>query len=293
MKIVFIGAVHFSERILKELIRLEANIVAVCTMSDSSVNSDHVDLSSLANYHGIPSQIANDINSQSSIDWIASFSPDVIFCFGWSYLIKKQLLSIPKIGTIGYHPAYLPANRGRHPLIWALVLGLRETASTFFFMDEGADSGDLLSQVPVPITYTDDASSLYESITQVALNQVRQFLPQLTSNSYSRTPQDHAKSNNWRKRGALDGMIDWRMTALAIYNLVRALSHPYVGAHFIFQGEAIKVWRVDVISDAPPNLEPGKVLDVDCAGIVVKAGLGAVRLLDISPDIKPVPGDYL
>jgi len=63
-----------------------------------------------------------------------------------SSLLKKELLSLPPNGVLGYHPAKLPQNRGRHPLIWSLVLGLEESASTFYFMDEGADSGDILSQ---------------------------------------------------------------------------------------------------------------------------------------------------
>ena len=47
---------------------------------------------------------------------------------------------------MGYHPAELPYNRGRHPIIWALALGLKSTASTFFYMKEGADDGDIISQ---------------------------------------------------------------------------------------------------------------------------------------------------
>ena len=50
------------------------------------------------------------------------------------------------MGILGYHPSLLPFNRGRHPIIWALALGLKETGSTFFFMDENADTGDIVSQ---------------------------------------------------------------------------------------------------------------------------------------------------
>ena len=72
--------------------------------------------------------------------------PDIIFCFGWSSLIKSEVLNLTKLGVVGYHPAMLPNNRGRHPLIWAKILGLTQTGSTYFFMDEGADTGDILDQ---------------------------------------------------------------------------------------------------------------------------------------------------
>lgn len=80
-----------------------------------------------------------DINHLNNISWIKALSPDILLCFGWSSLLKEELLRIAPMGVLGYHPAELPYNKGRHPLIWAKVLGLEETASTFFFMDQTAD----------------------------------------------------------------------------------------------------------------------------------------------------------
>ena len=87
------------------------------------------------------------------------------------------MLTLPSLGLVGYHPALLPQNRGRHPIIWALALGLEETGSTFFFMDEGADTGDILSQRRVPITPEDDAGTLYDKLTTTALDQINAFCP--------------------------------------------------------------------------------------------------------------------
>ena len=61
------------------------------------------------------------------------------------------------LGVISSHPAALPANRGRHPILWALVLGLAETASTFLGMDDVADSCDDISQVRIRIDTFDNA----------------------------------------------------------------------------------------------------------------------------------------
>ena len=130
----------------------------------------------------------------------------LIFC-GWSRLIRKNLLDLPPLGVIGF--ILLPAdNRGRHPIIWALVLGLQGTASTFFFMDEGADSGDIISQEFLKITDNDDAGILYEKITQTALKQLREFVPRLAQGNGQRMLQDTTRANVWRKRGKPDGCID-------------------------------------------------------------------------------------
>jgi methionyl-tRNA formyltransferase len=293
MRILFVGAVEFSAHALRELIAIQAKVVGVCTLTKSTFNADHFDLTQIANQSGIPVRNTPNINDSEVFDWIHRLNPDVIFCFGWSRLIGAPLLALPRLGVIGFHPAALPANRGRHPLIWALVLGLSETASTFFFMDMGADTGDILSQATLSIEPTDDAKTLYNRITKVAMEQIRTFVPRLADGSFERQPQDHTLANVWRKRSVTDGCIDWRMSAESIHNLVRGLTHPYVGAHFEYQQQDIKVWRTEIEPTVPKNLEPGKILSVDQRGILIKAGTDAIRLLDIEPQIILNIGDYL
>ena len=293
MRVVLIGTVEFSRQSLERLLALNAQVVGVCTLQSSKFNADHVDLSQLSDAQGIPWFYAEDINSPDSLRWIQDRSPDVIFCFGWSRLLKQDLLDLAPLGVVGFHPAALPVNRGRHPLIWALVLGLEKTASTFFFMDTGADSGDILSQREVIIDATDDASHLYSKVTQTALQQMEEFVPQLATGTFKRKKQDHLLANTWRKRGVADGKIDWRMSAHSIHNLVRGLAKPYVGAHFIADGREIKVWETAVIGDVQKNIEPGKVLIQAGSRPVVKCGENAICLLVTEPSFEPIVGSYL
>lgn len=292
MRIVFIGAVEFSLRSLECLLTLDAEIVGVCTLEKSKFNADHVDLTSFSAEHGIPSIYADDINSLATFNWIQSKSPDVIFCFGWSRLIKQNLLELAPLGIVGFHPAALPANRGRHPIIWALVLGLKKTASTFFFMSASADSGDILSQQEIVITEEDDARTLYNKVIQTALAQMTGFLPKLATRSFQRNKQNDQFANVWRKRCYLDGQIDWRMSAQSIYNLVRGLAKPYIGAHFLVDGKEIKVWKAAIIMGSPMNAESGKVLQAS-GKFIVKCGVDAIALLDTDPALNVDLGDYL
>jgi methionyl-tRNA formyltransferase len=293
MRIVYIGAVEFSARVLEHLLTLNAEIVGVCTLQNSKFNADHVDLSTMSAAHGIPYLYAKVINSVSVLNWIQDKSPDVIFCFGWSRLLKQDLLKLPPLGVIGFHPAALPANRGRHPISWALVLGLEKTASTFFFMDVGADNGDILSQREIIIDDEDDARTLYEKVTRTALEQIEEFLPQLALGTFQRRKQDQQIANSWRKRGRADGKIDWRMSARSIFNLVRGLAKPYIGAHINVNGQEIKIWKVSVVDDVPRNIEPGKVLMRTSNGPVVKCGDDAICLLITEPLFDPTVGRYL
>ena len=293
MRAVFIGTVEFSLRSLEKLIGLNVNLVGVITKESSSFNSDFVDLKPLCISNGIPCLYVDDINSLDSIKWIKDLNPDVIFCFGWSSLIKKEILNIAPMGVVGYHPAKLPMNRGRHPLIWALALGLEESASTFFFMDEGADTGDILSQVDFEISYQEDARSIYDKVNDIALCQIEDFIPRLKQGKYSKVKQDGLRSNSWRKRNEIDGLIDFRMSSRAIYNLTRALTKPYVGAHIKYRGKNISIWKVKEVDVVKENIEPGSVLNANNKSFIVKSYDGAVEVIGHDFKILPQVGEYL
>jgi len=293
MKILFIGTVEFSLKALDKLVTMNANIVGVCTKEVSAFNSDFADLTPLCEENNIPYRYVEDINSQENITWVKNLEPDVIFCFGWSSLIKKSLLDLPPMGIVGYHPAKLPQNRGRHPLIWALVLGLESSASTFFFMGEGADDGDILSQQDFSIFYEDDAQSLYQKVIDIAVSQIEVFVPELQSNTYKRIIQDHGNANLWRKRGKKDGLIDFRMSSRAIYNLVRGLTKPYVGAHVEYKNKDISIWKIEEVKYGLANIEPGKVVESNSNLITVKTSDGAVRILQHDFEELPKVGEYL
>jgi methionyl-tRNA formyltransferase len=271
----------------------DVEIVGLATKSKSEFNADHSDLSDLAVANDIPYRFVKDINAPHILEWIKEVNPDVIFCFGWSALIREELLQLTDKGVIGFHPAKLPSNRGRHPIIWALVLGLKETASTFFRMDEGADSGDILHQEDVRIEPSDDALSLYNKITEVAKKQVLEFVPLLAKGQETWQKQDESKANSWRKRGMKDGKIDFRMTSQAIHNLVRGLTKPYVGAHVVYGDVNATVWSIAQGPEVAVNLEPGKILEVDSKRrILVKTGDNSVWLVDHEMETLPSPNEY-
>ena len=283
MRIVFIGCVQSSNFFLQELLNVDgAEIVGIVTQDCSNFNADFFSLVDLAMHYDIPYFLRTKDNENMMQDWVGDLHADYIYCFGWSHMLSKRLIQSARLGAVGYHPAKLPANRGRHPIIWALALGLKTTASTFFFLDDMADNGDIISQVDIEITDADDANTLYEKLMRVGKVQVRKFTNELMTGAYQVISQDQSKANNWRKRTFKDGIIDWRMPARGIYNLVRALAKPYVGACFMHQNQAIKVWKSIVVSEKTitPNLEPGRILSIESDGVTIQCGIGCIKLLD-------------
>ncbi|WP_028862339.1 formyltransferase family protein [Psychromonas aquimarina] len=296
MKIGFIGCVESSLLALNTLVNMDnIEVSAVITRKESAVNSDFVDLSQVCIENKIPYFYEDPNDREASIDFFKKFKLDVIYCFGWSYLLRKELLDLPVCGVIGFHPAKLPMNRGRHPIIWTLALGLDETASTFFKMDEGADSGPILSQELIAITTEDNATSLYKKVLAVANKQIINFTNDLSSGTAVFNPQDDKKATYWRKRSRKDGLIDWRMSAVSIHNLIRALAPPYPGAEFSWNGELVPVISSSIAVDSyAQNIEPGKVLSKKRNSILVKcAEKNAIWIHNLDEQELPDKGEYL
>ena len=296
-RVVFIGAVECSRHCLNEVIGHGVKPVGIFTLPNhlANLHADFADLSDIAGDHDIPIHYIEDVNASVAADLIRQYSPDVIFVWGWSRIIRGHILSIPRLGCVGLHPAMLPANRGRHPIIWAIVLGLPYSGLTFFWMDEGADSGDILAQKRIELAEDESARTLYDKIKLAASDLIAQFLPRLMEGSVDRIPQNHQMANTWRKRGKADGQIDFRMSALTINRLVRALGDPYSGAHIMVSGSEVKVRRVKTLplKEQDRCFEFGRVLGVKEREVTVRAAEGLVVLVDHDLDPLPELGVYL
>ena len=293
-RVVVIGAVKSAEKMLFSLAECGANIVCVVSRQNGGAHSDYSDLSITASLLGITAYKCNDINARSTLDLLKKLAPDYVICLGWSQIFSPELLSIATIENIGYHPTALPRNRGRHPVIWSLALGLEETASTFFFLREGADTGPVISQVSVPIFYEDNASVLLDRLADKAAEQLAIIYSQIKSGAViPMFTQGKNEGNYLRRRNWGDGRIDFRMHSRTLYNLIRALAKPYPGAHIENAGNNIKVWLAEEVQCDDQNIEPGKVIAVCKTHVTVKTADGAICLKKHEFNELPCVGTYL
>ncbi len=292
MRLLIIGSARSTAVFLDALTESPHEIVGLITRPGSPSEGDWCDLVPWAARHGVPVLAAGDANAESAAAFIDGAAPEVILCLGWNQLLSPGIYEKAPWGGIGFHPAALPKNRGRHPLIWALALGLTETAATFFRLAPKADAGAILAQQTIPIGDADDAGQLYDRVMAAAVPLLLELLgdpDRLKSGGVQQTP---GSGNRWRKRTAADGRIDWRMSTRSILNLVRALRPPYPGATFLHRGAPVVVWRAE--NGGPmgdENLEPGKVLSGGPCP-VIKTGDGCIRLTEWEA-VELDAGEYL
>lgn len=294
---IFIGSVEYSAHCLRTLIEMNINIVDImCPYKEvSKFNSDYFDLGVVASKYEKNIYYFKNIKDESQ--HIKKLKPDVIFVLGLSQIIPEQVLEIPTIGCIGSHPALLPQNRGRHPIIWAIANGLGKSGITLFWIDKGIDSGDIWDQREFDISDEDDAATVYKKVKRLSMEMLKENIHDLENGKINRMKQDSEKANYWRKRTPKDGEIDWRMSSKRIFDLVRALTIPYIGAHCICKNKEVKIWKVEKILDKDvdeySNIEPGKVISLENNHFTIKTGDGLVKIINHEFEELPDVGDYL
>lgn len=292
IRIGIIGSLLFSQEVVTNLLAANVDINFIIAQRNPILNSDYINLDKFCNDHSILQIKTDDINDPNTVSSISELQPDILICLGWSRRIQWETLSIPKFGVLGYHPSKLPNNRGRHPIIWALALGLKNTASSFFKMDENFDTGVIVSQKNVEILKDDYAFDLYKKLAITASGQLYEIISNLevnkTLNYHEFNSKDQRLGNFWRKRDADDGKIDWRMHSGSIRNLVRALSFPYPYAHFVHRKNNYRIVKAACINRVEKyDYEPGKIIEISKknSGLTVMCADNAISLKVHSKDI--------
>jgi methionyl-tRNA formyltransferase len=229
-------------RCLSELLRQGARVEAVFTHEDSPAENIWFEsVHELAKRNDIPCH-TSDINCPENVAMLKDIQPDFLFSFYYRFMIRKEILEIPIRGALNMHGSYLPRYRGRVPVNWAIINGERETGATLHYMVEKPDAGDIVDQERVMIEFTDTAHDVFAKVTAAAERVIGRTWPLLRAGTASRTPMNLAGGSYFGGRKPEDGRIDWSKDAIGIYNLVRAVTHPYPGAFTSFEGKKVLVW---------------------------------------------------
>jgi methionyl-tRNA formyltransferase len=277
---VVVCAYHnVGERCLEELLRLGAKVEMVFTHEDSP--TEEIWFSSvrrLADARGLPIRTTN-INDPENAALVREIAPDFLFSFYYRNMIKEEVLGLPTRGALNMHGSLLPKYRGRVPVNWAVINGETETGVTLHYMVEKPDAGDIVDQERVEIAFTDTALDVFNKVTEAAVTVVRRSWPLLAAGTAPRRPMDLAAGSYFGGRTPADGLIDWTKSAMAIYNLVRGVTHPYPGAFTTLDGRKVYVWRTRPLEGEG---KPGTVVSTE--PFLVGTGRGLLELLSLQAE---------
>ncbi len=278
MKTILIGSVGSSKITLEEMINTKFPIDTVFSLDEkySQNVSGYYPLHELAKKYDIPFIKFKSINDIENINIIKEINPDHIFVIGLSQLINKEIINAAKIGAIGFHPTPLPKYRGRAAIVWQILLGVRETKCTLFFIDEGIDSGDIIGQESYIIEESDYASDVGEKCGVALRLLLKRTLPKIKNNLIKPIKQKEDEATYLLKRTPEDGEINWSESAEKIQRLIRAVSRPYPGAFSNYKGtNKVIFWKADYYKNYKYIGIPGQIANIgkDFIDIVCIDGL--------------------
>ena len=249
MRIIFLGYHNIGYACLEALIELARElgdeIVAVVTHADDpKENIWFASVRQLAFENYLPVYQPANPNDPAFVAAMQALQPDWLFSCYYRHMLKQPVLDLPRLGALNLHGSLLPRYRGRCPVNWVLVHGETETGVTLHYMEAKADQGDIVAQQAHSHHPEDTAFTLFAKMTAAAGHSFSGNLPAPAERpGPARLPQDHAQASYFGGRRPEDGKIDWRQPATAIYNLMRAVTHPYPGAFTNLAGRKLFIWN--------------------------------------------------
>jgi methionyl-tRNA formyltransferase len=220
------------------------------------------------------------IKHESALTTLQDWAPAVIVVVAYGQILPKTILDLPPRGGVNVHASILPQYRGAAPIQWAILNGERESGITLMKMDAGLDTGDILAMEKTEISLEDNAQTLHDRLAAMGARLLLATLPNYLAGGIVPQPQPKEGGVYARKINKEDGLIEWRMTAIELWN--RGFN-PWPGAytHLTLDGrpQLVKVWRARI--ETGYGGEPGTVLHADAEGIIVACGQHALRLMEL------------
>lgn len=280
LRIVFAGTPDFAARHLSALLSSEHQVVAVYTQPDrpagrgKKLTASPVKL--LAEQKGIPVCQPASLKSEQEQQILAQFDADIMVVVAYGLLLPSAILTTPKRGCINVHGSILPRWRGAAPIQRAIWAGDTKTGVTIMQMDEGLDTGDMLSIKTLAIDDKETSESLYERLAILGPDALIDCLANIAANLAEPVKQDDSLANYAKKLTKEEAKIDWHQSALHIERCIRAFN-PWPMSYFVLNEQNIKVWQAEVLDEACTDA-PGTLIRADKQGICMATGEGVLNL---------------
>ena len=254
-----------------------------CVVSFSEVNVRHdwsEDLRGLCGDNHIPFFLWKDV-SQNLVSLIRDNGITSAFAISWKFLIPLEINRHLQTGLIVFHDSLLPKYRGFTPTVTAILSGDTEVGVTALFAVDEVDRGDIVLQRSLPVP-----KDMYmREIVSRQADLYADMLPELISSlsegkPLSSVPQSEQNATYSIWRGPEDYEIDWTLSSDQIFNAVRALGEPYLGAFTWIENQKVIIDQAIPCQDLSFAIrQPGKIWSISDNCPVVVCGSGMLKIL--------------
>jgi methionyl-tRNA formyltransferase len=267
MRIILIGQAAFAEKSLEKLVSRGEKVVAVyCPLDPPNGKFDPVKQKAVQ--LGIPVRQHKSFRAPEVCDEFVALNADLAVLAFVTQIVPPQVFSVPRLGSICFHPSLLPKYRGASAINWALIKGESVTGLSIFWVDKGIDTGPILLQKVVKVEPDNTTGSLYfNKIFPLGIEAIGEAIDLINAGNPPRIVQDESKANYDPPCGDAHAKIDWSKPAQEVYNLIRGCD-PQPGAHTIFNGKMVRIFDTKLKPESQ-SLPPGQVTAIGAEEITI------------------------
>ena len=285
MRIVFMGTPSFAVEILDNLYQAGYEIAAVVTQPDKpkgrGKKMEAPAVKVRAEDLGLEVYQPLKLRDEEFISLLRKINPEAIIVAAYGKILPKEILDLPPLGCINVHGSLLPKYRGAAPIQRAIMDGDEVTGVTIMRMNEGMDTGEMLTKVEVKIESDDNSGSLFAKMAKAGAKLLLQTLPLWQRGEITPQKQDENLATYAPMIAKEEELIDWHKSAREIGNLLRGLA-PAPCGYTYFRGERLKIGACTWLAEEN-SAAAGEVLAVEKNGITVACGKGCLRLIQVQP----------
>ncbi len=274
MRLAFMGSPDFAVPALRALLAAGHEVAAVYCQPPRPAGRGQAlrrcPVHVAADEIGLPVRSPARLRGQAEVqDAFAALHLDAAVVVAYGLILPPPMLAAPRLGCLNIHASLLPRWRGAAPIQAAILAGDAETGVTIMRMDEGLDTGPMLTRAAIPITATTTGATLHDQLSALGARLIVSTLADLPPAE----PQPVEGACHAPKLSREDARIDWSHDAAAIERRIRAFD-PWPGTFTTLDGAMLKVLSAEV-ADGQPGAAPGTVLD---GALTIACGHGALRL---------------
>lgn len=284
----YLGGVLEGQHILQGLVREGWKPGLILALNDEALRDASGGYHWPVEFAGLPVIKVTSFQAADALRALGAANTQGVLCGGISEILREPFLAAFPLGVYGFHGSLLPALAGPAPVNWAIIHGLRETGTTLLRYTRDLDGGTVIGQSPCPIDARETPATLYRKLSSLSATLWLEHWPRIVLGEVPTRPLGRLPLS--LRRRPEDGVIRWpEHTAQALDRWVRALSRPYPGAYFWFNGRRIWVHSSELVEPSTKASEP--ILESATPDHVVAVFPdGRVRLSELHLDQgAPVP----
>jgi methionyl-tRNA formyltransferase len=295
VRIVFMGTPQFAATLLESLLLNSYPVLAVYTQPDRPAGRGHKvavsPVKELALERHIPVIQTEAFKSSEAMENLASFRPDLIIVAAFGLILPPEVLSLPRFACLNVHASLLPQHRGPSPVASSILSGDELTGVTIMLMDAGLDTGPILAQEKLGISFMDTAGSLSAKLADIGARILLETVPKWLAGELKAQPQGDSQATYSEMITSEDAEIDWHLSAVEVWRRVRAYN-PWPSCFTFYQGKRLKIHRAIPLGDAK-GARPGEVVVLpEPPGVGAVTGQGVLGLCQVQLEGKrPMSAD--